>query len=134
MNLDIALRMTEAALRQASREGAAICVAVVDAGGHLVSFQRMAGAGVAGAVLAPRKAYTSVALRAATAGLAPLLAPGGELHGLNDDRFVFSAGGLPLWADDGEGERVAGAVGVSGGARAQDEACAEAAALVWRTR
>ena len=50
MDLELALRMCEAALKQAAREGAVISVAVVDAGGHLVSFQRMEGAGFAGAV------------------------------------------------------------------------------------
>ncbi|GGS72296.1 heme-binding protein [Nonomuraea spiralis] len=134
MDLELALRMTEAALKQAAREGALVSVAVVDGGGHLVSFQRMTGAEIAGPVLAPGKAYTSVAHRMATAELAPLVAPGGELFGLAGDRYVCFGGGVPLWADYGEGERVVGGVGVSGGTVAQDVACAEAAALVWRTR
>ncbi|MEU7894859.1 MULTISPECIES: GlcG/HbpS family heme-binding protein [Nonomuraea] len=133
VGLEIALRMCEAAIRQASREGALVSVAVVDAGGHLVSFQRMEGAEIAGPVLAPGKAYTSVANRISTADLAPLTAPGGELYGLAGDRFVCFGGGIPLWADYGEGERVVGGVGVSGGTVAQDVACAEAAASVWRT-
>lgn len=134
VDLELALRMTEAALKQAVREGALVSVAVVDGGGHLVSFQRMEGAEIAGPVLAPGKAYTSVAHRMATADLAPLVAPGGELYGLAGDRFICFGGGVPLWADYGEGERVVGGVGVSGGTVAQDVACAEAAALVWRTR
>ncbi|MET9340674.1 MULTISPECIES: GlcG/HbpS family heme-binding protein [unclassified Nonomuraea] len=133
VGLEIALRMCEAAIRQARREGALVSVAVVDAGGHLVSFQRMEGAEIAGPVLAPGKAYTSVANRMATADLAPLTVPGGELYGLAGDRFVCFGGGIPLWADYGEGERVVGGVGVSGGTVAQDVACAEAAASVWRT-
>ncbi|WP_090946338.1 GlcG/HbpS family heme-binding protein [Nonomuraea jiangxiensis] len=134
MNLELALRMTEAALKQAAREGAMISVAVVDEGGHLVSFQRMEGAEIAGPVLAQRKAYTSVALRRTTEDLAELTAPGGELFGLTDDRFLSVGGGVPLWAGYGEGERVVGGVGVSGGTIRQDVRCAEAAASVWRTR
>ncbi|MFG3436761.1 heme-binding protein [Nonomuraea sp. NPDC047897] len=134
MDLELALRMCEAALRQAAREGALISVAVVDEGGHLVSFQRMAGARLAGPVLAPAKAYTSVAHGMATAELGRLAAPGGELHGLAGDRFVCFGGGIPLWADYGEGERVVGGVGVSGGTVAQDVSCADAAASVWSTR
>ncbi|GAA2667428.1 MULTISPECIES: GlcG/HbpS family heme-binding protein [Nonomuraea] len=133
VGLEIALRMCEAAIRQAAREGALVSVAVVDAGGHLVTFQRMEGAEIAGPVLAPGKAYTSVAHRMTTADLAPLAAPGGELYGLAGDRFVCFGGGIPLWAGYGEGERVVGGVGVSGGTVAQDVACAEAAASVWRT-
>ncbi|MFC4117574.1 GlcG/HbpS family heme-binding protein [Nonomuraea zeae] len=134
MNLELALRMTEAAVRQAMREGAAVSVAVVDEGGNLMSFQRMEGADIAGPVLAQGKAWTSVALRGSTAELAGRTAPGGELHGLAGGRFTLLGGGVPLWSDYGEGERVVGGVGVSGGTLAQDVACAEAAALVWRTR
>ncbi|GGO80405.1 GlcG/HbpS family heme-binding protein [Nonomuraea cavernae] len=134
MDLELALRVCEAALKQAAREGALISVAVVDAGGHLVTFQRMEGARLAGPVLAPGKAYTSVAHGRPTADLAELARPGGELYGLAGDRFVCFGGGVPLWADYGEGERVMGGVGVSGGTIAQDVACAEAAASVWHTR
>ncbi|WP_336214274.1 GlcG/HbpS family heme-binding protein [Nonomuraea sp. LPB2021202275-12-8] len=131
MDLELALRMCEAALKQAAREGAAISVAVVDSGGHLVSFQRMEGAGFAGASLAPGRACTAAAHRRPTAELASPPPYGDEGR---HDRFAGVGGGLPLWADYGEGERVAGGVGVSGGTPEQDEACAEAAASVWRTR
>ncbi|WP_440103033.1 GlcG/HbpS family heme-binding protein [Streptosporangium sp. H16] len=136
MNLELALRMCEAAVRQAAREGALISVAVVDAGGHLVAFQRMDGARITGPVLAPGKAYTAVAHRMPTADLAPLVLPGGELYGLAGDRYVCFGGGVPLGeAGDERGvsvvSAVAGAVGVSGGTVSQDVACAEAAAALW---
>lgn len=142
MNLELALRMCEAAVRQAVREGALISVAVVDAGGHLVAFQRMDGARITGPVLAPGKAYTAVAHRMATADLAPLVLPGGELYGLAGDRYVCFGGGVPLgefgevgeFGEPGDGRgvgEVAGAVGVSGGTVPQDIACAEAAAALW---
>ncbi|MFI7614440.1 heme-binding protein [Nonomuraea terrae] len=134
MNLELALRMTEAAVKQAFREGAAISVAVVDEGGNLVSFQRMEGAEISGPVLAPGKAYTAVALRRPTSELAALTAPGRELAGLAGGRFVCFGGGVPLWSGYGTGDRVVGGVGVSGGTVAQDVACAEAAESVWRTR
>ncbi|MGV9773416.1 GlcG/HbpS family heme-binding protein [Streptosporangium sp. NPDC003464] len=130
MNLELALRMCEASVKQAGREGALVSVAVVDAGGHLVAFQRMDGAEIAGPALAPGKAYTAVAHRMPTADLAPLVAPGGDLYGLAGDRYVCFGGGIPLW-DRGEGRRVVGAVGVSGGTVTQDVACAEAAAALW---
>ncbi|MEU8384400.1 heme-binding protein [Streptosporangium sp. NPDC048865] len=133
MNLELALRMCEAAVRQAAREGALVSVAVVDAGGHLVAFQRMDGARITGPVLAPGKAYTAVAHRMATADLAPLVLPGGELYGLAGDRYVCFGGGVPL-GEPGDGRgmgEVAGAVGVSGGTVSQDVACAEAAAALW---
>ncbi|MEV4175831.1 heme-binding protein [Nonomuraea sp. NPDC049709] len=134
MNLELALRMTEAALKQAFREGASISVAVVDEGGNLVSFQRMDGAEISGPVLAQGKAYTSVALRRPTADLPALTAPGGELSGLAGGRFVCFGGGVPLWSGYGEEERVVGGIGVSGGTVTQDVACAEAGASVWSAR
>jgi uncharacterized protein GlcG (DUF336 family) len=134
VNLELALRMTEAAIKQAFREGATVSVAVVDGGGNLVSFQRMEGAAIAGPVLAPGKAYTSVAFGRPTSELAALTAPGGELAGLAGGRFVCFGGGIPLWSGYGEEERVVGGVGVSGGTVTQDMVCAEAAASVWGAR
>lgn len=128
MNLELALRTCEAAVRQAVREGALISVAVVDAGGHLVALQRMDGARIADPGLAQGKAHTAVAHRMPTADLAPLVLPGGELYGLAGDRYVCVGGGLPLGGADSS--RVVGAVGVSGGTIAQDMACAEAAAAL----
>ncbi|MFC7583913.1 heme-binding protein [Nonomuraea antimicrobica] len=134
MNLELALRMTEAAMKQAFREGAAISVAVVDEGGNLVSFQRMEGAEVSGPTLAPGKAYTSVALRRPTSELPALTGPGGELAGLAGSGFVCFGGGIPLWSGYGGAAYVAGGIGVSGGTVTQDVACAEAAASVWASR
>ncbi len=134
VNLELALRMTEAAVKQAYREGARISVAIVDDGGNLVSFQRMDGAEISGPVLARGKAYTSVALRRPTSELPALAAADGELAGLAGAGFVCFGGGLPLWSGYGETERVVGGIGVSGGTIAQDVACAEAGASAWSGR
>ena len=70
VDLDLARRMCAAARREATGLGALVSVAVVDAGGHLVAFERMDDAEIAGPVLARDKAYTAVAHRCATADLA----------------------------------------------------------------
>jgi uncharacterized protein GlcG (DUF336 family) len=130
ITLDLAERMCHTARAHATDLGALISVAVVDAGGHLVAFARMDGAEIAGPVLAPDKAYTAVAHRIATADLAPLVAPGGELHGMQSTgggRFICFGGGIPLWSAG----RVVAAVGVSGGSVAEDVACARSAAALW---
>jgi uncharacterized protein GlcG (DUF336 family) len=127
VNLDLAQRMCEAAIKEARRLGAVVSAAVTDGGGHLVAFQRMDGADVAGPTLAPGKAFTAVSHRMATADLAPLVVPGGELYGLAGDRYVCFGGGVPLWS----GDRVVAGIGVSGGSVAQDIACAKAAELLW---
>jgi uncharacterized protein GlcG (DUF336 family) len=141
----LAARMTEAAVVRATELGALVSAAVVDAGGHLVHFQRMDRAEIAGPTLAVDKAYTAVAHRIATADLTALAAPGGPLAGLQANgggRYVVFGGGLPCWsaeqpemgrADDGDGDGavVVCGIGVSGGTTEQDVACAEAALAVF---
>jgi uncharacterized protein GlcG (DUF336 family) len=94
----------------------------------------MDGAEIAGQVLAPDKAYTAVANRAATHELAVAAAPGGPLFGLHTaarGRFVIFGGGLPLAGPDGA---VVGGIGVSGAPDpADDVACARAAVALWES-
>ena len=130
--IDLALgqRMAEAARRSAVASGALVSVAVVDAGGHLVVFERMDGAEIAGPVLARDKAFTAVAHRVATHELTDLVLPGAELAGMNSadgGRYIAFGGGLPLW----DADRVIGGVGVSGGSSEQDVAAASAALAVF---
>jgi uncharacterized protein GlcG (DUF336 family) len=130
LELPLAVSMCIAALAEAAEHQALVSVAVVDGGGHLVAFQRMDGAEIAGPTLATDKAYTAVAHRIATNELTALTAPGGALYGMNANgggRYVAFAGGLPLWHDG----RVVGGVGVSGGTAEQDLAAARAAAALW---
>jgi uncharacterized protein GlcG (DUF336 family) len=130
LKLADAAALCQAVLAVAEAEQALVSVAVVDAGGHLVAFARMDGAEIAGPTLATDKAFTAVAHRSATASLAELAAPGGELAGLGSNgggRYVIFGGGVPIWSAD----RVVGGVGVSGGSVAQDMACAEAASRLW---
>ena len=130
IDLALAARMTLAAIDSAEGIGALVSAAVVDAGGHLVHFQRMDRAEIAGPTLAVDKAFTAVAHRIETAALGPLTAPGAPLWGLQANgggRYVVFAGGLPCWYDG----VVVGGVGVSGGTTEEDAACARAALSVF---
>jgi len=125
VDLDLARRMIAAAREVAIGEQALVSIAVVDAGGHLICFERMDGAEIAGPVLAVDKAHTAVAQRSGTHELTSMVAPGGSLAGMNSadhGRYICFGGGLPLWS---EGRVVAG-IGVSGGTVEQDLAAAEA--------
>jgi uncharacterized protein GlcG (DUF336 family) len=129
----LAEEMAGAALAKAAELGALVSVAVVDAGGHLVHFQRMDGAEIAGPTLATDKAFTAVAHRIATAELGPLTVDGGPLQGMQANgggRYVVFAGGLPCWEGSGGAARVVGAIGVSGGSAEEDAAIAEAGLAV----
>ncbi len=135
MTLSLAARMTDAALSLAAEIGAVVSAAVVDSGGHLVHFQRMDRAEIAGPTLAVDKAFTAVAHRIATGELAPLAVPGGPLAGLHANgggRYVVFGGGLPCWSGSPalDGVVLAG-IGVSGGTAEQDVACAAAGLAVF---
>jgi uncharacterized protein GlcG (DUF336 family) len=136
LTLSLAALMTDAAVDRAAALGAVVSAAVVDAGGHLVHFQRMDRAEIAGPTLAIDKAFTAVAHRAATADLTALAAPGGALAGLQANgggRYVVFGGGLPCWSGDTRDGVVVGGIGVSGGTTEQDVACAEAALNVFKS-
>jgi uncharacterized protein GlcG (DUF336 family) len=105
-------------------------IAVVDAGGNLVSHIRMDGAWIGSVDIAINKAYTARAFDLPTADLAADSKPGGQFYGIqesNKGRVMIFAGGVPL-ERDGE---VVGAVGVSGGDGDQDKTVAEAAAAAF---
>ncbi|HWL95288.1 MAG TPA: heme-binding protein [Phycisphaerae bacterium] len=104
-------------------------IAVVDAGGHLISHVRMDGAWIGSIDISINKAFTSRAFDIATQDLAKYAQSGGEFFGIhesNGGRIMIFAGGVPLK----HGGQVVGAIGVSGGLGAQDQAVAEAGAAV----
>jgi uncharacterized protein GlcG (DUF336 family) len=126
VDLALAQGMSAAARTSAAAGGSRVSIAIVDAGGHLVCFERMDGAEIAGPVLARDKAFTAVAHRVATHELTALVGPGAELAGMNSadaGHYIAFGGGLPLW----DGDRIVGGVGVSGGSADQDVAAASAA-------
>lgn len=105
-------------------------VAVVDAGGNLVSHIRMDHAWVGSVDISIKKAFTARAFDIATKDLAKHAQPGEQfygIHGSNDGRVMIFAGGIPLRQDG----HVVGAVGVSGGSGEQDQTVAEAAAAAF---
>jgi uncharacterized protein GlcG (DUF336 family) len=115
----------EAARTKATEIGVPMNIAVVDDGCNLVAFARMDDAWLGSIDIAQNKAYTARAFDMPTKDLAPLAQPGGPLYGIeasNQGRLIVFAGGIPLVS----GDRVVGAVGVSGGTVEQDQEVAEA--------
>jgi uncharacterized protein GlcG (DUF336 family) len=127
VSLDDARRVIAAGEARAREIGVPQNIAVVDAGGNLVSHVRMDEAWIGSVDISMNKAFTARAFDTATADLAPDAQPGGQFYGIqgsNHGRVMILAGGIPL-ERDGE---VVGAVGVSGGDGDQDQTVAEAAA------
>jgi glc operon protein GlcG len=112
----------DAALAEAERLGVPECVAVVDAGGHLLAFGRSDGARTASISIALTKATSAATRKRATADEG-----GGDLlatirSALAADRLTGIGGGIPLVVDD----QVVGGVGVSSGTIDEDTIVARA--------
>ena len=130
VSLEDARRVIEAGEEAANKIGQPQNIAVVDAGGNLVSHIRMDGAWIGSVDIAINKAFTARAFDLPTADLAADSQPGGQFYGIqesNKGRIMIFAGGIPLKRDG----VVVGAVGVSGGDGDQDTAVAEAAAAAF---
>ena len=121
---DAALLAAEA---KAAEIGVPMNIAILDSGANLKAFLRMDGALIGSIDIALRKAKTSAIFGMSSEAVGEFCKPGGTSPGLEQTNggLVVFAGGLPL--RDAEG-RLLGAVGVSGGAVAQDFEVAQAAA------
>jgi uncharacterized protein GlcG (DUF336 family) len=116
-----------AATVKAEEIGQPMNIAVVCAGGHLLAFERMPGAWIGSVDISQKKAWTSRAFDIETGTLGTLSQSGDQffgIHASNDGKVMVFAGGVPLIRDS----KVIGAIGVSGGLGAQDQAVAEAGA------
>lgn len=83
-------------------------VAIVDAAGRLITFDRMDGATVASVALAQKKAYTAVAFGVTSESFQQKLAQG-DMSVLGNPEVVPLGGGVPIKING----QVVGALGVS---------------------
>ena len=132
LSLDLAdaRRIIAAGERKVIEMGIPYNIAVADAGGGLVAHVRMDGAWLGSIDISIKKAFTARAFDIATKDLAPLAQPGADFFGIeasNGGRVMIFAGGIPLK----RAGKVVGAIGVSGGSGAQDQAVAEAGAAAF---
>ena len=130
INLKEARRVIAAAEAKAQEIGQPSNIAVVDAGGNLVSHVRMDGAWIGSIDISINKAFTARAFDISTADLAKESQPGKQFYGIqesNHGRIMIFAGGIPLRQNG----KVVGAIGVSGGSGSQDQAVAEAGAAAF---
>jgi uncharacterized protein GlcG (DUF336 family) len=126
LTLAQASAILEAAIAEARRHGfAPLALAVLDAGGHLIAFQREDGAGFARFDIAYGKAWGALGMGLGTRELAEraarfptfVAALGAATHG----RMIPSPGGVLIAGTDKE---VVGAIGISGDTGDNDEICA----------
>ena len=130
VSLEDARRVIAAAEKKAQEIGQPMNIAVTDEGANLVAFIRMEGAWIGSIDIAQKKAFTSRAFDIATKDLAQHSQSGNQffgIHASNDGKIMIFAGGIPLKS----GDKVVGAIGVSGGSGEQDHAVAEAGAAAF---
>ena len=123
LTLEDAKQMLSAVEAKAVSFGIPYCIAVVDAGGHLVAFLRQDGALIGSVDLAIDKATTARIFDKTTSYLATLAQSGKPLFGIqesNAGKVVIFGGGVPVVLDG----TIVGAVGASAGTVEQDFAVA----------
>lgn len=116
LTIDLARRVLEACKQRASELRSPVSIAIVDAGGHLVLFERMMSPyGWATGNISLAKATTAVMFNQPTDAVAQWGAqiPGfaSSMAEMSQGRFIMAAGGWPLRLNGA----TIGGIGVSGG-------------------
>jgi uncharacterized protein GlcG (DUF336 family) len=116
MSIDVARRILEASKQRAKELRSPVSIAIVDAGGHLVLFERMmAPYGWATGSISIAKATTSVMFNQSTDAVAQWGSgiPGfaSSMAAMYEGKFIMAAGGWPIKLNGA----TVGGIGVSGG-------------------
>jgi len=130
LQLPDARRIIAAATKKAEDIKQPMNIAVVDAGGNLLAFERMEDAWLGSIDISIKKAWTSRAFNITTQDLAQHSQSGNQffgIHASNDGKVMIFAGGIPIKQDG----QVVGAIGVSGGSGDQDHEVAHAGASAY---
>jgi uncharacterized protein GlcG (DUF336 family) len=125
ITLESAQRIVDRAVAQASEDGGAFVVCVVDESGVQKAFARMDGAPLLSVQVAQDKAYTAAGFQMPTDAWFDFIKEDEPLRvgaPTGIDRLVVFGGGYPITVDGS----VVGGVGVSGGHYSQDMAIAQA--------
>jgi uncharacterized protein GlcG (DUF336 family) len=128
ISLERSLTLIGAAVAEAKKHGWKLNVAVVDAGGNLVAFERMDGAQLASIQISEHKARTAATFRRETKVFEEAIQGKNFNYVMTLDGVIASRGGMPLL----EGGKLIGAIGCSGGTGSQDEVACKAAEAVLR--
>ena len=127
--MGITLEQAQAAIHAAHQKaldmGVKMNIAVVDAGANLTAFIRMDDAWLGSLDISIKKAKTARFFDMPTGAIGGLSQPGGSLFGIehSNSGLITFPGGIPIMDS---GNRVIGAIGVSGSTVEDDHAVAEA--------
>ena len=110
IHLADARRIIAASEKKAEEIGQPMNVAVVDEGGNLIAFERMAKAWLGSIDIAQKKAWTARAFDITTKDLGANSQSGDQffgIHASNNGKVMIFAGGIPLRKDG----KIVGAIG-----------------------
>lgn len=122
LTLEEANRMVQAAIAKAEALKVKLSVAVCDAGGNLVAFNRMQGASAISATVAQGKAAASAGFGRPSGALAADSPVIQSIIASMGGRMLAAQGAVPIYKHD----ELVGAIGGSGATAQQDEECAQA--------
>jgi glc operon protein GlcG len=125
ITLEDAKKAMVAAESEARKNNWNVAIAILDAGAHLILFQRMDDTQIGSVNIAMGKAKTAVNFKRPTKAMEDIVA-GGRMAFLAIEGITPVQGGLPVVVDG----KVIGSVGVSGVQSSQDEQVAQAAVNV----
>jgi glc operon protein GlcG len=121
IGVEAARKAAQAAIAEAAKNGWRVAVAVVDPGGSLVYFERIDETQKGSTIVSVEKARSSAAFKRPTKAFEDAIV-GGRTAVLGLPGAVPLDGGLPIVT----GDKIVGAIGVSGATSAQDGQCAKA--------
>jgi uncharacterized protein GlcG (DUF336 family) len=124
ISLPSAIALIDASLAACKKIGIEAAIAVTDAGGHLLAFQRTDDSLFLTAEIAVSKAWTAVSFGLATHVWNSLVSEHSQIAPLtHHPRVMAGGGGYPIKL----GGKLVGGIGISGGNYAQDQEAAEVA-------
>jgi uncharacterized protein GlcG (DUF336 family) len=121
LTFDDCQKILVASVAVAAKNNWAVCIAVVDDGGHLLTFQRLDGCVPASVAIAQGKARTAALRRRPTKNDEDMV-NNGRTSALSMPGITFLEGGVPIIV----GGETIGAVGVSGVKSSEDAQIAQA--------
>ncbi|MEO8104670.1 MAG: heme-binding protein [Betaproteobacteria bacterium] len=121
LTFDDCQKILAAAQTEAAKNSWAVCIAVVDDGGHLLAFQRLDGCAPASVAISQGKARSAALRRRPTKNDEDMV-NNGRTSALSMPGITFLEGGVPIIV---AGETI-GAVGVSGVKSSEDAQVAQA--------
>lgn len=111
LTLDIAKKMLEAGEKEAEKQGVPMSMAISDAGGNLIAFNRMDNTALFSIQIAMDKAFTTVFGKMPTGSFANQYCTGGLVPLFFHERWITFPGGFPIIKNG----MLLGGIGVSGG-------------------